>query len=125
VKPFTAVLLAISLSACVNVSPLTISGTTIDIAGDQFVASAKLFNDGLDQGTVTVAQYREWANFGTRFQAAYPLAVRTWKTARETNDAVLEKKASELLSVLIRELDAYFVLVNNLWRASQRPDGGA
>lgn len=92
------------LSSCAHTSGLLITGHSLNMVGEQFVVVASYMDEAVKQDQVTHDQYQKWAEFGTKFQAAYPAAVHLYKVAVITNDKILEQKAIDALNALIPEL---------------------
>lgn len=98
-------------NACSSASPAVVSGESLRVVGDQFVTTANLMDQALDAHAITAEQYAGWRAFGQKFQVSYPLAVQAWKTARATNDAVLEGKIAGVVTTLVTELAEFYSLV--------------
>ena len=60
----------LALSACKAVDVTIVSGQSLSILADQFVATASAMDKGLDSGAITQEQYVAWAKFGKKFQSA-------------------------------------------------------
>lgn len=115
-------LFALTALACSSATPFVATGETTRVLGEQFLATARLMDSGLRSGVVTHEQYRQWRDFGMKFQASFPLAVDLWKAARAANDKAIEAHAAEILSGLAMDLARFFD------QATVRPaviDGGA
>ena len=117
------VVLAMVLS-CASARPaLIVTGQTLHVAADTFVETSALMDRGLDQGVVTVEQYRTWATFGKRYQVAYPLAVKAWSIAVQTESYAAQKSAADTISQLVSELAQFYVSASLAITRSM--DGGA
>lgn len=92
------------LFACANQDALIISGNSLKMIGDGFVATSKAMDEAATEGKISAEQYFKWADFGTKFQNTYPAAVHLWKMSVMLNDKELQQKSAELLMVLIPEL---------------------
>lgn len=105
-------LVVLALSACATASNTFIAtGQTLQSAGQEFVATAALFDRGLDSGAITVEQYAAWRDFGHKFKATYPVAVELWKAAQLANDDVLSGKVQNIITDLVSELVKFYALV--------------
>lgn len=130
VTALIATLAALALPSCSSAAPFVASGETLKFAGNQFVETAALMDQGLKAGTVTVEQYRAWKAFGEKFQIAYPPAVQLWKSSRVVNDAVLDKQVAGIITSLVTELAAFYVVGSRaVAQAAEQalqpaPDGG-
>lgn len=110
------------LAGCASAKPaLVVSGTTLHVAADTFVETAALMDKALDTGAVTPAQYAAWSTFGRRYQVAYPLAVKAWEIAVQTDGSASTQTAAETISALVSELAAFYVQAS---LAITRPPGG-
>ena len=94
----------LALSYCASQQPLIISGEGMVQLADQFVATAEVMDQLLDSKVITYEQYQQWAKFGKRFQALYPLAVEMWQLARANNDPDLASNMVNLVDQLAVEL---------------------
>lgn len=106
-----ALILIVLVAACASSTGFIVSGETLDAAGKAFVATGQAYNRGLDAKTVTVEQYRAWANFGRKFQQSYPAAVSLWKSSVAVNDAALTKQSSQIITALVTELASFATVV--------------
>ena len=101
--------LALVLSCSGARTTLIATGQTLHVAADTFVETAALMDRALDQGAVTPAQYRAWAEFGRRYQVAYPLAVQAWEVARQTESNAEVESAQRVIVQLVSQLADYYV----------------
>jgi hypothetical protein len=108
VIPLSALLL---LSCTTTVTPWVASGRSLDVLGEQFLATASAFDKGLEAGKVTPEQYKAWRIFGERFQTAYGPAVGLWQAARRVNDTALERDTVAIVARLAVELGGFAVQV--------------
>lgn len=100
----TLVFLVVLLTACATSTGFIVTGETLDGLGKTFVTVGQAYNKGLDAKTVTVEQYRAWAEYAKKFQQAYPPAVQLWKSSVAVNDAALTKQANAVVTGLVTEL---------------------
>lgn len=114
------------LSSCTSAKPaLIVSGTTLHVAAETFVETASLMDKCLDSGVVSPEQYRTWAEFGKRYQVAYPLAVEAWRIAVRTEAEAEQRAASETIAALVGELARFYVEASLAITRSIAVDGGA
>lgn len=114
-----AALLALVLCGCAGTG-MVVTGESLNATGETFIATADAMHAALENKAITVEQYRQFAEFGRRFQATYQLAFELWKSAREVQDAVLEGRVTTILAQLAIELGVYTDLVLHVLH----PDGG-
>lgn len=108
--------------SCTSLTPYVVTGESLKSLGAQFVAASALWDQALDTGVITHEQYQAWKDFIPKFQGAYRPAVDLWDTARKVNDAVLEKKAADVIAALAVELLALYETVQKL--SASRIDAG-
>jgi hypothetical protein len=101
--------LALVLSCSGARTTLIATGQTLHVAADTFVETSALMDRALDQGSVTAAQYRVWAEFGRRYQVAYPLAVQAWEVARQTEASAEVDAAQVVIARLVSQLAEFYV----------------
>lgn len=106
-----ALCFALVLPSCAGDKALLITGDSLVTVADTFVATAAAMDAALEAKTVTPAAYRDWAAFGRKFQAAYPLAKNLWSTAADHHDEKLQAQASAVVAQLAADLGAYATLV--------------
>jgi hypothetical protein len=104
--------LALVLSCSTAKTTLIATGQTLHVAADTFVETAALMDRALDSKAVTPAQYRAWAQFGKRYQVAYPLAVQAWEVARQTEASAEVESAQQVIAELVSELAQFYVQVS-------------
>lgn len=107
-KTLALVLALAFLPACTATKAFIVSGEVIDDAGQKYIATGKAMRSGLNQGTVTPAQFREWAAFAERFDLSYDVAADSWKAAQKVGDAVEKKKAADAIEAIVRELLKFY-----------------
>ncbi len=101
-------LLLLGLVAC-GINQWRMSGEALDAVGQQFLATGKLYDQLFEQGSISAAEYRPWAQFAERFKLVYEPAVKSWLSARSAQekgdaaDAIIAVK-NELLSFYIAAL---------------------
>lgn len=93
--------LAAILSGCSHTDKLIVTGEALSTAGDQFLIVARAMDEAAISGTITEAQYQEWAKFGKKFQATYVIAADLWQLAKRTQDKEMEAKAAMLIIDLV------------------------
>lgn len=111
-----------AVDSCKHIDPLVVSGDTLNVAGQTFIATSKAMDAALQLKAVTPEQYAKWSTFKPTFQASFDLAVQLWKSAREANDSILQGHAEAVIQQLLSELAIYSDLVLKL---SATVDGGA
>lgn len=110
-KTFALMLcLALILPSCAGDKVLIVTGETLVTLADTFVATATAMDAALEAKTITPAAYRDWAAFGRKFQAAYPLAKNLWRTAADHHDDKLQAQASAMVAQMALDLGAYAAL---------------
>jgi len=109
-------------ASCAAATPWVASGQSLKVVGNTFVSTAAAFDAGLAAGSITPEQYRAWASFGRKFQAAWPLALDLWESSIKVNDAALQGKAEAILSTLMAELGGFAVQVGGTFTQA---DGGS
>lgn len=97
-------MVALLVAACASSTGYVVTGESLDALGKTFVTVGQAYNKGLDAKTVTVEQYRTWAEYAKKFQQAYPAAVQLWKSSVAVNDAALTKQSSAIVTGLVTEL---------------------
>lgn len=97
----------ILLTSCKTLDPYIVSGESLSILADTFVDTAKVMDKGFEDGVIDVATYATWASFGVKFQMAYPLAIRLWKLAVDTQDKKLLDQSTRILTDLTLELATF------------------
>ncbi len=101
--------LVLSTAVACNLSTWRMSGETLDAVGQQFLATGKLYDQLFEQGSISAADYRPWAQFAEKFKVVYEPAVKSWLAAQsqqekgDAADAILAVK-NELLSFYIAAL---------------------
>lgn len=118
-KTFTSLLvlfaLALSLTSCATSEvaktqkALDVTGTALEVAGQQFVEVGKFFNQALDAKLITNDQYRAWAAFAKKFKQGYPPAVSAYKVAVSAGNLASAQEVEASIQPLISEL-AQFAL---------------
>lgn len=109
-------------ASCATATPWVATGQSLKVVGNTFVSTAAAMDAAQAAGTVTPEQYRAWASFGRKFQAAWPLALDLWESSIKVNDKVLEGQASAILSTLMTELGGFAVQVGGTF---SQADGGS
>ena len=104
-------LVGLTVQACTHEKALVVSGETLVVLGEQFVATGAAMNKALDDKAITPEAYRTWATFAKKFKAAYPLARDLWKTAEETKDERLMAQVGAIVAQLGADLGAYAALI--------------
>lgn len=94
----------LAVTACAHTGGFVVSGYSLNSVGDQFVVVAAYMNEAVKSGAVSHEQYNKFAEFGAKFQAAYPAAVHLWKIAVLANDKILEQRAIDAIMALVPEL---------------------
>ena len=86
---------------------LIVTGESLQVVGNQFVAIAGAYKQGCDVAkSIPPSQCLKFKEFGIYFQKVYPLTVQLWETARVANDASLQGKASDVIQSLSTNLSA-------------------
>jgi len=87
---------------------LTETATLLSGVGDTFAQAAKSFKVGCDgtPRTITPAMCESFRQFGLKFQAAYPLAISSFKTAANANDTAAAANAAATINQLSVDLTA-------------------
>ncbi len=111
VLPVFAIVAAMVLANCAAHQPLIVSGESLAQLGNTFVATAAAMDKALDDKVVTQDQYDKWATFGKKFQMSFPLAVRLWRVAKDSQDATLEQQAVAMVASMAADLAEFSALV--------------
>lgn len=122
------VMVALLLSTCAHVSPTVVSGQSLKLLADEFVAVGKFMNEGLKKGTVTPAQYAKWGVFAKKFKVIWPLALDLWQATKDLEDVAANERISSLIAGLADELHAFMADFPAAWQEFQppaHPDGGS
>ena len=100
------------LGGCVSTAPMAITGESLAVVGNQFVAVNAAYVQGCDvTKALTAKQCNDWITFGTKFKQFYPVAAQAWTVARTTNDAALIGQTTTLVSTIVGQLAAFAAVV--------------
>lgn len=113
--PIALLLLAV---ACAHTqpapSPIIITGTTIDWAGDAFEAVDAGMRAAHDRHLLSDAQVVAYEAFVARWAAGYKSAAAQWKDARKRLDEPATQQAAAILTGLLTELATWqFVMLGS------------
>jgi hypothetical protein len=102
------VLLLLLGAGCQSAAQLTTrTGLDLEGVGRAFVEVAGLWDEMLDAGAVTAADYRAWAAFGRKFQQSYSPAVAVWRQGLATQDLRQVRQAAIIIEALDDGLRPY------------------
>lgn len=107
-------LFAVLTSGCSHKAGLVVTGNTLLELEREFTLVADAMDAGVDAQVVTPDDYRAFREFGLRFQALYPAAVATWRTARKANDEALRGRLGGIVGSLFGELGVYLEAARQL-----------
>ena len=104
------VILVLLLAACTLSKQFVLSGESLDALGQQFVQTGKLYDQLLENKSITVEDYRAWATFAKRFQAVYPPLVVAWRMAAASESPAAEtKKIEDAIISLKNQLVSFYL----------------
>ena len=92
------------MTGCAHQQPLIVTGSALVGLADQFVATAEVMDNALENKAITPDTYKQWVVFGKKFQRAYPLVVALWQAASTSDDAKLVANVITLANELALEL---------------------
>jgi hypothetical protein len=107
--------IAILLAGCASLgigtgdSGLAVTGEGLKALGEEFVAVSAVYVQGCNSGQIKPDNCAKYRSFGQKFQKSYPLAIQLWEAARKANDAAVEKKMREVVTLMATELSSMAV----------------
>lgn len=107
----TVTLILTLLAGCASTTTqtgLASSGQTLTAVGTQFVSVATVYTAHCKAGPAPMGDLGTFCAgfkaFAPKFQASYPVAVSTWKTARIANDTAAAEGAEATVLLLATDL---------------------
>lgn len=110
---------AVALSSCAHRQALIVTGDTLESLGDQFLATAALFNAALEKEDITREQYDTFKEFALKFKVVYPAAVHLWELAVISNDALLQQRVLAMIGDLVEPLAKFSADIMKVVEASR------
>lgn len=105
----TALLLSsLLVLSCKHSDPFIITGASIDLIGQQFIATNKLMSEALDSNLITQFKYDEWKKFALVFQKGYPVLVDMWDVAASAEDPNKREHISAVISDMLTQLNGFY-----------------
>lgn len=111
---------ALASQSCTASQAFVVTGDSINVAGQTFVATSKAMRLGLEQGAVSREDFAKWVEFSDKFAAVYGPTVEAYKAAVRVKDTIAVAGLEASLSGIVAEL---FVFYGKVKKANLLPAG--
>jgi acyl transferase domain-containing protein len=111
------------LAACSHVQVLSVTGDSIYEMGQQFLDTKAQFDEALDAGLITKAQYAEFKVFGMKFIQSYPAAAQLYHIAIMADDLAMKDNALQVIIALSADLTKFATQIAGIVKENIPNDG--